>query len=116
MNLHVCAENKCLRRLEQWLVRLCACFYASMRFFPYHKASGRLPMAYLSRGTYRLARRIFESTGDMITLISPAPVSLLGFAWLGCELPHIANKFAGLHGGIVVSKVQETEFWVPSVG
>jgi hypothetical protein len=31
------------------------------------------------------------------------------FAGLGCELPHIANKFVGLHGGFILCKVQNTE-------
>ncbi len=100
------ADNAWLRMLEDLAARLLGLLYMLRTGAAYRRACRRLPATHLRWGTYRLASDIVQATGDLITPLPPSPVSVLAFASLSQNLPHIARRFAGLQGGLLVSSAK----------
>lgn len=100
------ADNAWLRMLEDLAARLLGLLYMLRTGAAYRRACRRLPATHLRWGTYRLASDIVQATGDLITPLPPSPVSVLAFASLSQNLPHIAMRFAGLQGGLLVSSAK----------
>lgn len=81
---------------------LLAVIYTCVRARRIRKAINRLPETSISLSTRRMIETIQLETGEAVTPIDVAPVTLTMFMNLGIKLPHISDKFMGLDGGFTI--------------
>ncbi|MDR9865897.1 hypothetical protein [Pseudomonas baetica] len=76
--------------------------YTCIRARKIRKAINRLPETRISLSTRKMIETIQLETGEAVTPIDVAPVTLTMFMNLGIKLPHIGDKFMGLDGGFTI--------------